>query len=70
MSFLGRGRAERAVTEQQVYARRAIERIKGGTKALASSPEEWNRVRLELEHQAAEEARLTDEKKRGVSAGA
>ncbi len=70
VSFLGRGRAERAVTEQQVYARRAIERIKGGTRALASSPEEWNRVRLELEHQAAEEARLTDEKQRGVSAGA
>ncbi len=68
VSFLGRGRAERAVTEQQVYARRAIERIKGGTKALASDPEEWNRVRLELEHQAAEQARLTDENQRGVPA--
>jgi NADH:ubiquinone reductase (H+-translocating) len=66
VSFLGRGRAERAVTEQQVYARRAIQRIQGGTKALASSPEEWNRVRMELEEQAAEEARLTDEKQRGV----
>ncbi|PWN01152.1 FAD-dependent oxidoreductase [Nocardioides silvaticus] len=67
VSFLGRGRAERAVTEQQVYARRAIERIQGGTRALASSPEEWNRVRTELEQQAAEEARLTDEKQRGVA---
>ena len=66
VSFLGRGRAERAVTEQQVYARRAIQRIEGGTKALASSPEEWNRVRAELEQHAAEEARLTDQQQRGV----
>jgi len=70
VSFLGRGRAERAVTEQQVYARRAIERIQGGTKSLASSPEEWNRVRQELEHQAVEEARLTDEQQRGVPTNA
>jgi len=70
VSFLGRGRAERAVTEQQVYARRAIERIEGGTKALASSPEEWNRVRLDLEQQAAEQARLTDEQQRGVPTNA
>jgi NADH dehydrogenase len=70
VSFLGRGRAERAVTEQQVYARRAIERIQGGTKALASDPEEWNRVRLKLENQAAEQARLTDEHQRGVPANA
>ncbi len=66
VSFLGRGRAERAVTEQQVYARRAIQRIQGGTKALASDPEEWNKVRVELEHQAVEQARLTDENQRGV----
>ncbi|WP_183092534.1 NAD(P)/FAD-dependent oxidoreductase [Nocardioides stalactiti] len=70
VSFLGRGRAERAVTEQQVYARRAIQRIEGGTKSLASDPEDWNRVRVELEQQAAEQARLTDEKQRGVPAGA
>ncbi|KAA1421520.1 NAD(P)/FAD-dependent oxidoreductase [Nocardioides humilatus] len=70
VSFLGRGRAERAVTEQQVYARRAIQRIEGGTKSLASSPEEWNKVRMELEEQAAEQARLTDQQKRGVSASA
>jgi len=70
VSFLGRGRAERAVTEQQVYARRAIQRIEGGTKALASSPEEWNRVRLDLEQQAAEQARLTDEQQRGVPTNA
>ncbi len=70
VSFLGRGRAERAVTEQQVYARRAIDRIKGGTKSLASSPEEWNRVRLDLEQQAAEQSRRTDEKQRGLATDA
>ncbi len=69
ISFLGRGRAERTVTEQQVYARRAIQRIEGGTRSLASSPEEWNAVRAELEQRAAEEARLTDTQQRGVGAG-
>ncbi len=69
VSFLGRGRAERTVTEQQVYARRAIQRIEGGTKSLASSPEEWNAVRVELEQRAAEEAELTDTGQRGVHVG-
>ena len=27
VSFLGRGRSERAITEQQVFAREAIERL-------------------------------------------
>jgi NADH dehydrogenase len=66
VSFLGRGRQERVATEQQIYARRAMNRIEGGTAALASSPDDWNRVRAELEQRAEEEARLTDSNERGV----
>jgi NADH dehydrogenase len=65
VSFLGRGRQERVTTEQQIYARRAMARA-GGAATLASSPEEWNRVRAELERRAAEEARLTDDNERGL----
>ncbi len=60
VSFLGTGRSERATTEQQIFGRRALERIAGGTTSLASSPEEWNLVRAELEARASEEVRLTD----------
>jgi len=66
VSFLGRGRQERVATEQQIYGRRAIASIKGGTAALASSPDEWNKIRARLEATAAEEARLTDSNERGV----
>jgi len=66
VSFLGHGRQERVTTEQQIYARRALTRIEGGTVSLASSPHEWNAVRAELEQKAAEETRLTDSHERGV----
>jgi NADH dehydrogenase len=66
VSFLGRGRQERVATEQQIYARRAMSRIEGGAVALASSPDEWNAVRAQLEQKAEEEARLTDRNERGV----
>ncbi len=65
VSFVGRGRQERATTEQQIFGRRALQRIAGGTTSLASSPEEWNTVREELEARAEEEARLTDARERG-----
>jgi len=65
VSFLGRDRAERATTSQQIYARKAIARLDGGMSAVASDPESWNRVRAELEARAAEETRLTDEGERG-----
>ena len=69
ISFLGSGRSERATTEQQIFGRRAIARLEGGTAAIASSPDEWNKVREQLEAQAAEESRLSDEHLRGVHAG-
>jgi NADH dehydrogenase len=74
VSFLGRGRSERTATEQQVFARAALQRLKGGAADLVSSPGDYEATRnlleasrrAELEAQAAEEARLTDSGERGV----
>ncbi len=38
VSFLGSGRSERVSTEQQVFARSAINRLHGGTTELVSTP--------------------------------
>ena len=73
-SFLGRGRSERTATEQQIFARAALQRLKGGASDLVSSPGDYEATRslleasrrAELEAQAAEEARLTDAGERGV----
>ncbi len=66
VTFIGTGRAERVVTEQQIFARQALERLEHGTADLVTPPGEWNDIRAELEARAAEEARLTDEGARGV----
>jgi NADH:quinone reductase (non-electrogenic) len=74
ISFLGRGRSERTATEQQIFARTALARLKHGATDLVSSPGEYDAVRAEaersrreeLEAQALEEARLTDDHVRGV----
>ena len=74
VSFLGRGRSERTATEQQIFARAALVRLKGGASDLVSSPGDYEATqnlleasrRAELEAQAAEEARLTDSGERGV----
>ncbi|MBM9458456.1 NAD(P)/FAD-dependent oxidoreductase [Nocardioides sp. zg-536] len=70
VSFLGRGRSERTSTEQQIFARQALSRLSRGATDLVSEPGEYDdaaeRRRAELEQQAAEEARLSDENKRGV----
>ncbi len=74
VSFLGRGRSERTATEQQIFARAALQRLKGGASDLVSSPGDYEATRelieasrrAELEAQAAEEARLTDSRERGV----
>jgi NADH:ubiquinone reductase (H+-translocating) len=74
VSFLGRGRSERTATEQQVFARAALQRLKRGASDLVSSPGDYEATRellattrrAELEAQAAEEARLTDSHERGV----
>jgi NADH:ubiquinone reductase (H+-translocating) len=74
VSFLGRGRSERTATEQQVFARAALQRLERGAADLVSSPGDYEATRdllqesrrAELEAQAREEARLTDEGERGV----
>jgi len=71
MSFIGRDRSERTTTMQQIFARSALERIQGGAAGLVSDPGEMDSLledrRKELEAQAIEEARLTDERERGVT---
>ena len=74
ISFLGRGRAERTTTEQQIFARSALARLKRGAADLVSEPGAYEAAgeiveitrRAELEAQAREEARLTDAGERGV----
>ena len=73
VSFLGRGRSERTTTEQQIYARAALQRLQGGAADLVSTPGAYDRAqeilevtrRAELEARAMEEARLTDSGERG-----
>ena len=75
VSFLGRGRSERTATEQQIYGRVALERLRGGASDLVSSPGDYEATRelleasrrAELESQAAEESRLTDSGERGTA---
>jgi NADH dehydrogenase len=74
ISFLGRGRSERTSTEQQIFARNAMARLKRGAADLVSDPGEYDAARAaeersrreELEAQALEEARLTDAGERGM----
>ncbi len=76
ISFLGRGRSERTTTEQQIFARSALARLKGGASDLVSEPGAYDAARqlletsrrAELEARALEEARLTDAGQRGVPA--
>ncbi len=76
VSFLGRGRSERTTTEQQIFARAALKRLRGGAADLVSDPGAYDAARdmieatrrAELEAQAAEEARLTDAGVRGLPA--
>ncbi|WP_182524787.1 NAD(P)/FAD-dependent oxidoreductase [Nocardioides dongkuii] len=77
VSFIGRGRSERTTTEQQIFARSALARLKHGATDLVSQPGAYDAARdvldtsrrEELEAQAAEESRLTDSGERGVSGG-
>ncbi len=70
VSFLGRGRSERTSTEQQIFARTALARLRRGATDLVSEPGEFDveaerQRRAELEEQAQEEVRLTDAGARG-----
>ncbi|WP_341926250.1 NAD(P)/FAD-dependent oxidoreductase [Nocardioides psychrotolerans] len=77
VSFLGRGRSERTTTEQQIFARAALGRLRRGATDLVSAPGAYDAAREmldesrrhELEMQALEEARLTDAGERGVKTG-
>ncbi|WP_235736525.1 NAD(P)/FAD-dependent oxidoreductase [Nocardioides alcanivorans] len=75
ITFIGNDRSERTVTEQQIFARQALERLERGTSDLVSEPGEMDAFiakrdaerRAELEAVAAEESRLTDQGARGVA---
>ena len=77
VSFLGPGRSERTATEQQIFGRAALSRLEHGASDLVSAPSSVDGTadqsdeerRRELEVQALEEARLTDERGRGVRVG-
>ena len=64
VTFLSNDRSQRTTTEQQIFARRALNRLPGGAAELVSPPGPLER-RAELEERAAEEARLTDSGERG-----
>jgi NADH dehydrogenase len=75
ITFVSNDRSERTVTEQQIFARAALGRLKRGASDLVSQPGSFDatrslievtRRREELEAKAAEEARLTDAGERGV----
>ncbi|MBA3781083.1 MAG: NAD(P)/FAD-dependent oxidoreductase [Nocardioides sp.] len=75
ISFLGRGRSERTSTEQQIFGRAALNRLKRGATDLVSEPGAYDAARdlletsrrAQLEAQAIEEARLTDAGERGAA---
>ncbi len=68
VTFLSNDRSERTATEQQIFARIALERLPGGASELVSDPDPGHDRRAELEAIAAEEARLTDSGERGRAA--
>jgi NADH:ubiquinone reductase (H+-translocating) len=76
VTFISNDRSERTTTEQQIFARSALGRLKRGAADLVSDPGIYDAARsvlettrrAELEAQAEEEARLTDAGERGVPA--
>jgi NADH dehydrogenase len=63
VTFLSNDRSERVATEQQIFARAALQRLPRGASELVSAP--TNDRLAELEAIAAEESRLTDSNERG-----
>jgi NADH dehydrogenase len=75
VSFIGRRPSQRTTTEQQIFARAALNRLEHGAADLVTGPGsndatrklvEPNR-RAEHEAKAAEEARMTDKGERGAT---
>jgi len=65
VTFVSNDRSERVATEQQIFARQALER-QGGATEMVNGASQWTELREELEARAIEEARLTDSGERGV----
>jgi NADH dehydrogenase len=66
VTFLSNDRSQRTATEQQIFARAALQRLHGGASGLVSEPGHAGvDRRAELEAIAAEESRLTDSGERG-----
>jgi NADH dehydrogenase len=66
VTFLSNDRSQRTATEQQIFARAALQRLPGGATGLVSEPGGSGvDRRAELEAIAAEESRLTDSGERG-----
>ena len=76
ITFISNDRSERTTTEQQIFARAALARLRGGAADLVSDPGIYDATRAmmeetrrqELEAAAAREAELTDSGARGVPA--
>ncbi|MGH3332407.1 MAG: NAD(P)/FAD-dependent oxidoreductase [Nocardioidaceae bacterium] len=63
VSFLGRGRSERTTTEQQIFARAALNRLEGGAADLVTPPGMYDAARAMVElEQRAEEERINSER--------
>jgi NADH dehydrogenase len=76
VTFVSDDRSQRTSTEQQVFARQALQKLERGTREFVSEPltserrATLDRQRAELEARAAEETRLTDERERGTQQAA
>jgi NADH dehydrogenase len=76
ITFVSNNRSERTTTEQQIFARAALARLRRGAADLVSDPGIYDATRAmmeetrrqELEAAAAHEAELTDSGARGVPA--
>ncbi|WP_210503034.1 NAD(P)/FAD-dependent oxidoreductase [Nocardioides xinjiangensis] len=76
VTFISNDRSERTTTEQQIFARAALARLRRGAADLVSDPGIYDATRAmmeetrrqELEQAAAREAELTDSGIRGVPA--
>ncbi|RYB94560.1 NAD(P)/FAD-dependent oxidoreductase [Nocardioides oleivorans] len=74
ITFVSNNRSERTTTEQQIFARAALARLRGGAADLVSDPGIYDATRAmveetrrqELEAAAIREAELTDSGVRGV----
>ena len=75
ITFISNNRSERTTTEQQIFARAALARLRRGAADLVSDPGIYDATRAmmeetrrqELEAAAAREAELTDSGVRGVA---